>query len=87
MAKPSMRDKMPAVAAFVDALREVFGREEIDAAIRRGLRSDCKPWERFHASESGHTLGQEYRPDPDKTVSTADMQLGPVFHVEKKGRR
>lgn len=82
-----MRDKMPTVAAFVDALREAFGKEEIDAAIRRGLRSDCKPWERFFAKEDGHTLGSAYVPDPGKVVSTADMSIGPVFQIEKKGRR
>lgn len=44
---------MPEVAAFVDDLREVFGREPIDEQIRRGLRGEPVFW----AREAGHEIG------------------------------
>jgi DNA-directed RNA polymerase specialized sigma subunit len=48
-----MRDRMPKVAAFVDDLREAFGTEYINGAIREGLRGRPVFW----ASENGHELG------------------------------
>lgn len=53
MKKPSMREEMPAVAAFIDALREAFGATEIDGQIRKGMRGEPT----FYASENGHTVG------------------------------
>lgn len=53
MAKGSMREQMPVVTAFIDQLREVFGREYIDDIIRAGIRG--KPV--FHATENGHEVG------------------------------
>ena len=53
MAKGSMREQMPVVTAFIDQLREVFGREYIDDIIRAGMRG--KPV--FHATENGHEVG------------------------------
>ena len=49
----SMRDSMPEIAAWIDDLRRVFGRAEIDDQIRRGLRGECVFW----ASENGRELG------------------------------
>jgi hypothetical protein len=46
-AKP-MRDAMPKVTAFIDSMRETFGREGIDAAMRAGLRDGT-----FWAVEGG----------------------------------
>ena len=43
---------MPQVTAFIDALREAFGRAEVDGWIRAGLADGS-----FHASENGHTIG------------------------------
>jgi hypothetical protein len=48
-----LKDKMPIVDAFVDQLRETFGREEIDRCIVEGLRDG-----HFHARENGHELGK-----------------------------
>ena len=53
MTKQNMRDQMPECAAFVDSLREAFGKEHIDAQIRAGMRGEPT----FFASENGHTLG------------------------------
>jgi len=53
MAKGSMREQMPVVTAFVDQLRDAFGREYIDNIIRAGMRGQPV----FHATENGHTVG------------------------------
>lgn len=47
-----MRDRMPKVAAWIDALREAFGREEVDGWIRDGLANGT-----FCARENGHVIG------------------------------
>jgi hypothetical protein len=49
----SLREAMPVTAAFIDELREVFGRESIDAQIRAGVRGVPVFW----ASEGGHEIG------------------------------
>lgn len=53
MTKPNMREQMPQVAEFIDAMREIFGVEEVNAAIRRGLRGE----QGFHAIENGIEIG------------------------------
>ncbi len=49
----NMRDAMPLCAAFIDAMREVFGEEEINAQIRFGMQGA----QTFYASENGHEVG------------------------------
>ena len=66
-----MRDAMPQCAAWLDDLRSVFGKEEVDGWVRVGLRQGT-----FYAEENGHVVGVEqdhsgYRvaaciPDPVK---------------------
>lgn len=43
-----MREAMPQTAAFVDGLREAFGKEVIDKAMRDGG---------LYAEENGHVVG------------------------------
>ena len=51
-AKP-LRDTMPATAAWIDTLREVFGDEAINPPIRAGMAGlPC-----FHAVENGTEIG------------------------------
>lgn len=50
----SMRDKMPECAAFLDDLRSVFGKDEVDGWIRVGLKHGT-----FYAAENGHVVGVE----------------------------
>lgn len=67
----SMRDKMPECAAFLDDLRRVFGKDEVDGWIRVGIKHGT-----FFASENGHVVGVEqdhsgyreatYIPEPRK---------------------
>lgn len=47
-----MRETMPRVAAFIDALRAAFGRDEVDGWIRRGLADGT-----FRAEENGVVVG------------------------------
>lgn len=49
-----MRDAMPKVAAWIDQLRQAFGKDYIDECIRQGLRDGT-----FRASENGHVVGGE----------------------------
>lgn len=51
-----MRERMPTVAKWIDELREVFGRESIDQALREDLKSG-----KFFASENGYTIGSASR--------------------------
>lgn len=44
---------MPTVTAWIDGLRDVFGRDEIDAVIRSGVRGVAG----FYARESGIEVG------------------------------
>ena len=50
----SMRDRMPECAAFLDELRRVFGKDEVDGWIRVGLKRGT-----FYAQENGHVVGVE----------------------------
>lgn len=51
--KGDMREKMPTVAKWIDELREAFGKEEIDAQIRKGMKGQPTFW----ASENGVEVG------------------------------
>ena len=53
MSKPSMREQMPNVAAFIDKMRDAFGQEHIDQQIRKGMRGEPV----FFARENGHQIG------------------------------
>jgi len=52
MSKP-LRDTMPITAAWIDDLREAFGKESIHEPIRAGLAG--RPC--FHAVENGNEIG------------------------------
>lgn len=52
----TMREKMPKVAVFIDAMREAFGRAEVDEMIRRGMAGEGGAWH-FRAEENGHIVG------------------------------
>ncbi len=52
MTKP-LRQAMPETAAWIDALREVFGAEEINGALKAGMAGEP----RFYAKEAGQEIG------------------------------
>ncbi len=82
-----MREQMPCCTAFVDVLREVFGKEEVDNVIRRGLRSSAESKHQVFFSENGVTLGQRAL-EPVQSVTLAEMVIGPALTLPtKRGRR
>ena len=54
----SMRQAMPTVAAWIDELREAFGADSINAAIRNGVAGGAA----FYATENGQTIGSDAMP-------------------------
>jgi hypothetical protein len=77
MANGSMRDQMPTVAAWIDQLRDAFGKESIDAQIRAGMRG--KPV--FFAQENGQTVGT---PSPARTRVQWDRATGRPYVVGER---
>lgn len=72
---------MPETAAFIDACRDAFGADEINASIKAGLAG--KPT--FYASENGRTVGTQ-APPARFSISVADIDLEKIKPVAK-GRR
>ncbi len=70
-AKP-LREAMPRVAEFVDAVREAFGAAAVDRAIRNGMAGGTD----FCASEAGHTVGHQAA-EPGASFSFDDLQISP----------
>ncbi len=83
-AKP-LRQAMPTVAGWIDEMRAAFGPESINAAIKSGI--DGQPT--FWASENGRQIGTKAPPCPERTVSLAEIHLGPMnpANAPKKGTR
>ena len=55
----SLRDTMPTVTAWIDSLRDAFGKAEIDDRIRQGMKGAPGA---FYAAENGQTVGTPARP-------------------------
>ena len=70
-AKP-MRQAMPRVAEFVDAVREAFGAVAVDRAVRNGMAGGTD----FVAGEAGHTVGHQAA-EPGASFSFDDLQISP----------
>ena len=78
----SMKADMPAVFAFVQDMREAFGKAEIDALIR-GALEDGLPT--FWAREGGHEVGVRSQ-TPARVVSAAQMVIVPPPQEDPHGR-
>jgi len=71
MAAPKpLRQTMPTVAAWIDELREAFGADAINPAIRNGVAGGAA----FYATENGHSIGCEAMVG-GHVVTAADMVL------------
>ena len=55
--KKPMREAMPAVAVWIDSLREAFGAEAIEGSMRAGMRGEPN---KFYAAEAGHQVGTQF---------------------------
>ena len=76
---------MPCCAAFVDALRDAFGVEEINSVIKRGLRPEARPEHRVQFVEAGHALGQPALEASGLTA--AELVIGEQMVSAKGSRR
>lgn len=65
-----LRQTMPTVAAWIDELREAFGADGVNAAIRNGVAGGTH----FYAEEGGQAIGCEASLG-SHVVSAADMVL------------
>lgn len=72
----SLRSEMPVVTDFIDALREAFGKEMIDAQIGKAVKNG-EPT--FWASENGHEIGVR---DLQAKHIVAFDKLGNSFSVD-----
>ncbi len=70
MAEKPLRHAMPTVAAWIDELRDAFGADGINAAIRTGVHGGTH----FHARENGQQIGVA-PVETGRVVSTAQMVL------------
>src|SRR3990172_6179007 len=70
-AKP-LRQTMPTVAAWVDELREAFGADAINPAIRNGVAGGAA----FYATEGGHTIGSAAIPGK-RVLRLSEITLPP----------
>lgn len=69
---------MPGTAALIDYLRDVFGTEMINAAIRAGM--DGQPT--FWAHENGQSIGT---PQPPEKTATAGHRCKACAHYARPG--
>jgi len=58
MNRKPLRQTMPHTAEWIDAIREAFGLDVVNAAIRNGMAGGSD----FYASESGHVIGHPLPP-------------------------
>jgi hypothetical protein len=70
MDKKPLRQTMPTVAAWIDSLREAFGADAVNPAIRNGAAGGSH----FYAEENGHAIGCEAMPG-GHVVTVAQMVL------------
>lgn len=71
-AKPAnLRTAMPLVTAWIDGLRDAFGAEDINAAIKAGVSG----LPGFHASENGRTVGVPIPPAGSREISVDRLVL------------
>ena len=78
MAKP-LRDTMPEGAAFIDACRQAFGADGINASIKAGLEGQPT----FYASENGRTVGTKCE---SVGIPLSQMQISPLKAIVQAGR-
>jgi hypothetical protein len=80
MARGGMRGQMPTVAAWIDDLRQAFGKDYIDSIIKAGVNGEPV----FSATENGHSVGT-----PVRTGARVirDERGNPYLLIDRQGRR
>lgn len=64
MKQKELRQKMPEIADWLDAMVEVFGKESVHGQVRRGLAGEPM----FYAEENGHTVGTRIPVNPARCI-------------------
>lgn len=68
-----MRRRMPWTASIIDDLREVFGDDQIDLSIKKGMAGIPGY---FHAVENGHEVGTPFRAPGHLIAPRAKLEEG-----------
>lgn len=74
---------MPQTAAWIDELREVFGVDEINHAIRKGIAGQPV----FHAIENGYEIGTAFVDGQAVCLRDIVIPILPKTECELKSRR
>jgi hypothetical protein len=74
MSQKNARTAMPLVTAWVNDLREAFGRDLIDDLIAKATTEGLPT---FYASENGYTVGVPLPALRGVEISAADMVINP----------
>lgn len=72
MSNKPLRDSMPQITEFIDALREAFGADVVNGSIRKGV-SGVPGY--FHATENGHEVGTPFNDSAVRRISLSDVVL------------
>ena len=70
----NLRQQMPQTAAFIDALRDAFGAEGINASIKRGMSGQGGFW----AKEGGFEVGTK--------PGNSGKHISPAYWPEQHAR-
>lgn len=81
--KKPMRELMPSVAAFIDEMREAFGKEHIDGQIRKGMNGAKNT---FYATENGHEIGTKFT-DPKSFITLDRMVIRTPEEINNKQKK
>jgi hypothetical protein len=74
MSSGNLREKMPGVTAWIDSLRDAFGKDMVDQMIRKGLRDGT-----FWAVEKGLVVGRPPAAVLDKHFSALNSPSPPAI--------
>jgi len=76
-----LRASMPETAAFIDALREAFGADQVDPSIRAGMAGHPT----FFAREGGYEIGCKATvADPARLVEVG-IEMPAQWQIESGG--
>lgn len=82
MSKP-LRQSMPTTTAFIDAMRDAFGSDAINAQIKAGIAGQPTFW----AKENGQEIGTRASHSADRAVSLSDTIIGPMNATAARSRK
>jgi hypothetical protein len=71
-----LREQMPGVTAWIDSLRDAFGKEMVDQMIRTGLKNGT-----FWAVEKGLVVGQPPAAVLDKHFADLSSPVPPAEEI------